>query len=83
MKVEPVEAKSATGRGSSAPKPAAGVETGDGPDDNVLQAVCETVFKDRVDKALVKEARRACAKHYDIPMAKEAMTTLENSWHGL
>ena len=83
MKDEPVEAKSVTGRGSSAPKPAAGVETGDGPDDNVLQAVYETFFNDRVDKALVIEARRAYATYHNTSVAKVTMTTLENSWHGL
>ena len=74
VKDEPVAAESATGRGSS-------VDVG--PDDNLLQAVRECFFSDRVDKALVKEARWSYAAWFGIPPAKVTMRTLENSHHGL
>ena len=74
MKDERVAAESATGRGSSVAV---------GPDDNLLQAVFETGFKDRVEKALVKEARRSYAEWFGIPLAKVTRRTLENSHHGL
>ena len=74
MKDERVAAESATGRGSSVAV---------GPDDNLLQAVCETGFKDRVEKALVKEARRSYAVWFGIPLAKVTRKSLENSHHGL
>ena len=80
--IEESQRSRATGGGNSAPEPAEGVETGV----ETVNVVYQTVFRcfnERMDVAVVKEARRAYAEHYHTPMAKVTKATWENPYHDL